>query len=322
MERKTKIKKRNPIPNLNFKFMQIYRNFFVILCVCLVSQGALVSCFVPPKKPSIQGDSLLSLKINGMITDEVSMEFMNLVRKYIKKDRIKGVLVRVNSPGGTVGASQEIYSTIQWIRTTYKKPVFVSAGGILASGAVYMSMAADRLFVNAGTLFGSIGVIVVFSNLSALHKWMKMDFEVIKSGEFKDSGSVFRSMTDAETQLFKKLLNRTHKQFQESIVEGRGLSREVVSRYSDGRIFTGEEAVMVQLADRIGTFNEAIQELGKVTGLGSSPNLFEPKEPKNFFDYLNINSIARPFQKVMTGGSLIGLTGRPLYILPSYLIPL
>ena len=297
---------------------------YLLLSLCILFSFCFSGCFTNYSEQKVKEAALLHLEIKGMILDETSEKFMKNVRKYAGNERIKGVILRINSPGGTVGASQEIYSTIKEIRNFYKKPVFVSGGSVVASGGVYSAMSASRIFINQGTLFGSIGVIMTFKNLSELVRWAKTDVYVLKAGEFKDGGNPFREMTLREREIFENLLDGILSQFKKAIAEGRNLDAQVVDSFSDGRIFTGEEALDMGLVDQIGGFNDAVKELGKLTGLGSSPKLFSPTEEHPILKYFggatsNHNHfVQKIFSQFL---SLNRLAGQPLYVLPSYLIP-
>ena len=281
----------------------------------------LSGCFnMYPAKKEVKEEAILSVKVQGILTSEVSEKFMSEVREYAGKNKIKGVLVRVETPGGTVGASQEINATIKEIREFYKKPVFVSGGDIVASGGVYAIMSADQIFLNPGTLFGSIGVLMQFTDVSELARWAKMDVYHLKSGEFKDSGTPFRKMTLRERELFENLLESVLDQFKAAVARGRGLEEKVVERLADGRIISGGEAVDLGLADTLGPFNAAVRAIGKKTGLGSAPKLFSPEEEFPFSLYLD--SLLKPpslkqlFQKIPP---LSSFSGQPLFLLPSHL---
>ena len=270
---------------------------------------------------TVKDKTLLLLHIKGVITSEVSESFAENIREYAGEDKVKGVLIRVDSPGGSVAASQELNSLISDVRKRYKKPVYVSGGDFVASGGVLSIMNADKIFVNAGTLFGSIGVIAQFKNLSELAKWAKIEFYNITAGEFKDSGDPFRKMTFRERELFENLLETTHNQFKQAIIEGRNLDPKDVEFFSDGRVFSGFDAVEYGLADRVGTFNDTIRELGEKTGLGSDPKLFDPdaKTPyERFFESFGVKN--SPFSILLSKwNQLESLSGKPLYILPTYL---
>ncbi len=165
-----------------------------------------------------------------------------------------------------------------------------------------------------------------FQNLSELMKWAKMDNYVIKTGEFKDSGSPFRKMTLREREIFENLLEDTLDQFKRSIAQGRGLEIDEVDVYADGRVFTGEQALEMNLVDKIGNFREALEDLGYLTRLGPEPELFEPPTENKFFKYLFSNSkysnnlFSQLFTKISSELFLMSsLVGRPLYLLPSFI---
>ena len=271
-----------------------------------------------PKK--VKKDSVLSLEIQGVITGRVSQDFMKHIRRYMKNKMIKGLLLRVDSPGGAVGASQEINGTIKEIKTVYKKPVVVSAGDIMASGGVYSVLTADKIIVNKGSLVGSIGALMRFQNMSELIRWAKADIYYIKSGEFKDSGNPFREMTLREREIYENLMDGVLDQFKSAIVEGRGLSAKDVEKFADGRVFTGEEAVRIGLADKTGSFNEAVKIIGRLTGLGSSPELFSPAKDTVLSKYFgDIGSASFPFFSVLERFfGFYQLSGKPLYMSPSH----
>lgn len=301
-----------------------------ILC-CFIFSLLFSSCIqidqMGQTKKDVKKESILFLEISGIITSELSEKFMASVRKYASKPKVKGVLVRVNSPGGTVSASQEINSAIRDIRDLYKKPVFISGGDLVASGAVYSVVSADKIFVNNGTAFGSIGVLMEFRNYSELIKWAKMDIFHLKAGEFKDSGSPYRKMTLRERELFENLMEDTLDQFKSAIAQGRNLSAKAVESFSDGRVFSGAEALEIGLVDGIGSFNHVLRAIGEKTGLGSDPDLFDPNKKsayEQFFEgfsdgfsgkthlFSRLFSMFDNFEKI---------SGQPLYILPSYLSP-
>lgn len=297
------------------------RNYLLTIISLLFFSG----CFKPYTESKVTEESLLHLEIKGMIIDETAENLMKNIRKYAGDKRIKGVVIRVSSPGGAVGASQEIYTVIKEIREFYKKPVYVSGGSIVASGGVYSAMSADQIFISPGTLFGSIGVVMTFRNLSELIRWAKTDIYVLKAGEFKDGGNPFREMTLREREIFESLLDEVLNQFKEAISEGRGLNAEAVDRIADGRIFTGEQALDFGLVDKIGSFHDTVRELGKKVGLGSSPKLFHPMEENPFLKYFmgaskksELAFIKKAFSRFL---SLEQLSGTPLYIMPSYLSP-
>jgi len=292
---------------------------YIIFCFFLSS------CFnfnqMSYQKKEIKENSIMVLAIKGIITNEMAENFMKYVRDYTGEDKIKGVLVRVDSPGGAVGASQEINSTIREIRDFYKKPVFVSGGGLVASGGVYSIMSAEKIFVNRGVLFGSIGVLTEVRDYSELMKWAKMEIYYLKAGEFKDMKNPFRKMTLRERELLENLLEHNLEQFKETIITDRKLDPKLVESFSDGRVFSGATALEFGLVDHLGSFNQAIQALGERTGLGSHPKIFNPgaENPyERFFErFVSKSSV---LEKILsTFINIEKLAGQPLYILPSYL---
>jgi len=272
------------------------------------------------KSKEIKDSSILLLQIKGLILSDLSQNFAKHVRKYASQERVKGVLIRVDSPGGSVAASQEINSAIFEIVDRYKKPVYVSGGDVVASGGVYSIMSASKIFVNAGTLFGSIGVISTFRNLSELARWAKVEIYNLKAGEFKDAGNSFRKMTFRERELFENLLETVHDQFKQAVITGRKLDPEAVEFFADGRIFSGAEGVEFGLADQVGTFNDAIREIGEKTGLGSNPTLFDPDEKTSFERFFeNFSSKGKVFSSFFSKwNELESLSGKPLYLLQTY----
>jgi len=171
---------------------------------------------------------------------------------------VRAVVLRLDSPGGGVGASQEIYEAVRKVRDA-DKPVIASMGGVAASGAYYIACAADSIVANPGTLTGSIGVIMSFPNTEELFKKVGVRFEVVKTGKFKDIGSLSRPMTPEEKELLQTVLSNVYEQFVNAISEGRGLERRDILPYADGRIFSGDQAQAYGFVDRLGDLNDAIQ---------------------------------------------------------------
>jgi len=183
---------------------------------------------------------------------------------------VRAVVVRLDSPGGGVGASQEIYEAVRKVRDA-DKPVIASMGGVAASGAYYIACAADSIVANPGTLTGSIGVIMSFPNTEELFRKVGVRFEVIKTGKFKDIGSLSRPMTPEEKELLQTVLSNVYEQFVSAISEGRGLERRDILPYADGRIFSGDQAVAYGFVDRLGDLNDAIQLAASMADIKGRP---------------------------------------------------
>ena len=298
-------------------FVLVCSSFFV--AILLMSLGALAVKIEPPKV-NIKKNSILLLELEGIIVD--GKKFLKDLRKYSNKDDIKGVLVRIDSPGGVVGASQEIYAELNRVREELKKPVVVSVNSVAASGGYYAAVAADQIITNPGSLMGSIGVIMEFVNLEDLYQWAKVKRYSIKTGPFKDSGTDTRNMTEAERMLFQRMVNEVQFQFKQAISVRRRLSREVVDKYSDGRIFTGATAVKLGFADQVGTYIDALSIVGQLAKLGPHPEVFKPKEPQSaFFELLlesknKVNPLSQGMEKLVDQILRLKTSGVPLLLYP------
>ena len=261
-------------------------------------------------------DSILLLDLEGVILD--GKKFLKDLRTYSSKDSIKGVLIRVNSPGGVVGPSQEIYEEIKRVKEDLGKPIYISASGLMASGAFYAAMGATKIYANKGSLLGSIGVIMNFANMEDLYSWAKIKRYNLTTGKFKDTGADFRAMRPEEKQYLEALLEESLTQFVTDISEGRkNLSVEKIRNMADGRVFTGSFAKSYGFIDEVGTMQEAADELGEELGLGKNPKIFVPKKsPEEFFAMLSeAASQLNPATKIESRLG-VELVGRPLYLFP------
>lgn len=291
----------------------VFAALFVIFF--LISLGALLGKFDPRTVSHVGKDSILVLDLDGIIFD--AKDFLEDLAKYGKKEEIKGVLVRINSPGGAVGPSQEIYSELKRLREELQKPVVASIMTLAASGGYYAAVAADQILANPGSLMGSIGVIMQFANMKDLYKWAKVERFAIKTGEFKDSGADYRDMRPEEKELFSEMLNEVHLQFKLAVMNGRKLSKDVVEKYADGRVFTGETAVKLGFADQMGTYKDALRIIGELSGLGSDPEVFKPpKHPPDFFEMLAESRTNNAVKKTLNQIFHLNLTAQPLYLMP------
>ena len=226
------------------------------------------------------------LEITGTVTNERSL--IRQIDEFREDDRILAVVLRVDSPGGGVAPSQEIYRELK--RLVQKKPLVVSFGSVAASGGYYLAMAGERLFANPGTITGSIGVVMSFPDYQELMGKVGIRTEVIKSGPYKDVGSATRDMTDEERNLLNEMLVDIHRQFVEAVSEGRNIPVDELIPYVDGRIFTGRQALEIGLVDELGSFNDAVEYAAAKAGLKGRPDLvYPPPERKRLLQrYLNI----------------------------------
>ncbi len=216
---------------------------------------------------------------------------MNIIStsKYIVQDlktftedpSIKAIVIRVDSPGGGVAPAQEIYEQVK--KTREKKKVVVSMGAIAASGGYYISLPADVIVANPGTITGSIGVIMEFPIFQELLKKVGINFEVIKSREHKDIGSPFRPMTKKEKKLMQGVVLDVYNQFVEATVENRGLPRDSIMKFADGRIFSGRQAKELGLIDTLGSFEDAVKIAGELVGI-EKPNIVYPPKRLTLID--------------------------------------
>jgi protease-4 len=200
---------------------------------------------------------------------------------YADDSRVKALLIRMDTPGGGVAASQEIADQVKWLRTEKKKTVVVSMGSVGASGGYYIACAADKIYANPGTITGSIGVIAEWVNYGNLLKWAQMQPEVIKSGEFKDVGSPTREITPQERQYLQGLINQMYEQFVSAVADGRkDLTRERIKQLADGRVYTGEQALREKLIDDLGNYDKALKETAALVGIKGEPQVVTPPKPR------------------------------------------
>jgi protease-4 len=222
-------------------------------------------------------DKLALVRIEGVITE--SEDIVRQIKKYREDSSIKGIVLRIDSPGGSVGPSQEIYKEV--LKTTEGKKVVASMGGLAASGGYYIACAANKVFANPGTITGSIGVIMAFSNFEELMKKLGLKTTVIKSGKFKDAGSPVRELTEEERKILQNVSDDIHEQFIEAVAKGRNLKIESVKELADGRIFSGRQAKESGLIDEIGTLEDAISYATKLAGIKDKAKVVQERKEKN-----------------------------------------
>ncbi len=268
------------VPDLNFFF----KTFLSLLVIFLIGfAGVLIGVLISDHSQNPGGDGVAVVNIDGIIID--SAPYIKSIRKIRENDSVKAVVVRVNSPGGGVAASQEIYEELRSLGEAM--PVVASMGTVAASGGYYITCAAATIYANPGTVTGSIGVIAQFASYEQLLKWAKVEVEVIKSGEFKDLGSPLRKMPEEQKAYLQTLIDSTHSQFKDMISERRNLPPAKVASLSDGKIFIGSQAKKLGLIDRIGTLEVAIAEARKLGGLDEDSWIREyPMKKKTLLDFV------------------------------------
>ena len=228
------------------------------------------------------GKAVGVVEVKGIILD--SQETIRHLRECGKSDRVKAVVLRIDSPGGVVGPSQEIHEEVK--KLAAKKKVVVSMGTLAASGGYYIAAPASVIYANPGTITGSIGVILKLSNLQDLLDKVGVKSITIKTGKFKDTGSATRPMTEEDKALLQGVIDSSYGQFVKAVAQGRNLPEAQVRLLADGRIFTGEQALALKLVDRLGNMQDALAEAGRLGGIEGDPPQFRPKKERKLLDML------------------------------------
>jgi protease-4 len=244
------------------------------LVVFLVLLSFLLSFIMFFKEKDFGKPQIGVLEIKGVISD--AEEYLMAINAMAKDRNIKAIVVRIDSPGGSVGASQEIFEELK--KTRMKKPVIVSMGSVAASGGLYVSLGGTKIFASPGTVTGSIGVVLEIPNIEKLLKKVGVETETIKSGAYKDTGSIYRPLTPEEKEYLREKVKLIHDQFIKAISEERKIPIEKVKEFADGRIFTGEEALSLGLIDELGNFWDAVNEAKKLAKITEAKLVFLPKK--------------------------------------------
>ena len=225
------------------------------------------------------------VEINATIMN--SKKIVEDLNYFQNKNDIIAIIVRLNTPGGGVGASQEIYDKVSKISKQNKKPIIASMGGLSASGGYYIAIGADTVIANPGTATGSIGVIMSFPVIENLMNKIGVEYEIIKSAQLKDSGSPFRGMTEKEKNYLQNLIDDLHLQFVEVVAKERNMTYEKARKLASGQIFSGRQAYNNGLVDLLGNFEDAILIATKKAGFSKKPKIvYPPKEKKGLLDLL------------------------------------
>ena len=253
--------------------------------------------YIPFKNIS-WGPQIGVIKINDAIMESESV-VKNLNDFHIRED-IDAIILRINSPGGGVAASQEIYEKVKQISEQNKKPIIASMATVAASGGYYIACGADTIIANRGTTTGSIGVIMSYPIAARLMQKIGLQFQSIKSGELKDAGNFSRVPTKEELDYFQNLVDDLHRQFVDVVAYERGMLYEGASKLATGEVFSGQQAFDNDLVDIIGTFDDSIELISKLIGINEKPKLVYPKEKKQgVWDILSNNSkIDFPFSNM------------------------
>jgi protease-4 len=234
--------------------------------------------------------------IEGEILD--AREAVDALHKYADNDSVKAIVMRINSPGGAIAPSQEIYEEIRKTRERSGKPIVASMDSVAASGGFYIAAACDRIVANPGSIIGSIGVILQWMNTKDLLAWAKVKPETITSGPLKAAGSPYSEMTDVERAYFQRIVTQLHGQFVHAVAVGRKgrMTEAEVGALADGRVFTGEEAKALKLVDELGNLDDAVRSAAKLGGIKGEPAMLYPKKRRaGLFDMLTDSGDAESF---------------------------
>jgi protease IV len=257
------------------------------------------------------GSRIAMIPVEGVIGGEMTKTVNRYLKQYGEDERVKAIILRVNSPGGGVADSQEIYREVKRVRDEHKKKVVISMGSVAASGGYYIACPADYIFANPGTITGSIGVIAEWLNYKELAEWAKLKPVVFKTGEFKDTGSATRELTERERQYFQSLINQMYGQFVSAVAEGRkgrGVEGqelsdlEKVKQLADGRVFTGQAAKENGLVDELGNYEDALKYTAKLVGIKDEPQVITPPKEREGFTLLDLLLSETPLKGIFPTG--------------------
>ena len=292
----------------------------LVFVVCFaVVLGVLL--FGEPGVPSLGGNRVALVEVEGLIVD--ADRVVRELGDYGEDPSIRAIVVRIQSPGGVVGPTQEIYDAILRVRTR-GKPVVASMGSVAASGGYYLAAAATRIVANPGTLTGSIGVIMQLAEIEGLLRKVGVRYEVIKAGRFKDSASFARPMTPEERAVLQAVLDDMHDQFVTAIAEGRRLGKDRVRALADGRVYSGRMAKDLGLVDALGGLDEAVRLAGELGGVPGKPRVIRPRRPWRLLDLADLAGGEAALTWLKTVGwsgpglptlPLLGSPKLPLYLL-------
>lgn len=268
-----------------------------------------------PFKPNSR-KQIARIEVTGAIASGTRKRVLEAL-KTVEERKFPALLLRIDSPGGTVGDSQEIYYALKRLREKVK--IVASFGNISASGGVYIGMGAEHIVANPGTITGSIGVILRGNNLERLLEKVGVSFKVIKSGPYKDILAFDRELTEPEKHILQELIDTSYQQFVQTVAEGRNLAVEAVKRFADGRIFTGQQAVELGIVDRLGTEEDARRWAAELAGLDpEKTKCYAIEEPKPFLNRLLSGSRTQMVSGLSSGIDWLefelSTSGQPLWL--------
>ena len=220
------------------------------------------------------GDKIAVVDLEGVILSP--KQVVSQLKKFADDDSVKAIIIHVNSPGGGVAASEEIYREVKRIRDEKKKRIVASIETVGASGAYYVASATNKIYADNGSIVGSIGVIAQWVNYEELLRWAKLKDVTLKAGEFKDTGNPAREMTPAEREYLQGMIDNMHTQFIQAVAEGRHVKEEDIRPIANGKVWTGQQAHSMKLVDQIADFESAVKDTAKAVGISGEPTLVRP----------------------------------------------
>ena len=231
------------------------------------------------------GSKIAVVELDGVIFSP--KQIVPQLKKFADDDSVKAIIIHVNSPGGGVAASEEIYREVKRIRDEKKKRIVASIETVGASGAYYVASATNKIYADKGSVVGSIGVIAEWVNYGELLKWAKLNAITMKAGEFKDTGSPTREMTPAEREYMQGLIDNMHTQFIRAVADGRHVKEADIRAIANGKVWTGEQAADLKLVDQITDFEGAVKDTAQAVNITGEPTLvYPPKEKRSGLDLL------------------------------------
>lgn len=221
-------------------------------------------------------DKVAVIEVDGVITQ--SRAVIEKLIRYRENEKVRAIVIRIDSPGGSVGPAQEIHEEI--VKTRPLKTVVASMGSVAASGGYYIACGAHKIVANPGTITGSIGVIIEFANIEELLGKIGLKSVVIKSGKYKDILSPTRELQQEERRLLQDVIDSVHGQFITAVAEGRNLPRDKVAEIADGRIMSGEQALGLGLVDTLGNLQDAVKIAAEIAGISGKPTVVYPEKKR------------------------------------------
>ena len=231
------------------------------------------------------GSKIAVVELDGVIFSP--KQIVPQLKKFADDDSVKAIIIHVNSPGGGVAASEEIYREVKRIRDEKKKRIVASIETVGASGAYYVASATNKIYADKGSIVGSIGVIAEWVNYGDLLRWAKLNPITMKAGEFKDTGSPTREMTPAERQYMQALIDNMHTQFIQAVADGRHAKEADIRAIANGKVWTGEQALTMKMVDQLTDFQGAVKDTAQAVNISGEPTLvWPPKDKRSGFDLL------------------------------------